>query len=126
MNKKSERFQRGWEKLMQIDEAMGEGVIDSLKEICPDLGNIIVEFPFGDIYTRPGLDIKSREIATVSALIALGMIPQLKTHIHAALNVGLSETEIKEIIIQMAVYAGFPKAINAMFAAAEIFKERSN
>ncbi|HWR26230.1 MAG TPA: carboxymuconolactone decarboxylase family protein, partial [Methanosarcina sp.] len=76
-------------------------------------------------YSRPGLDLKSREIATVAALTALGNArPQLKVHINAALNVGCSKEEIIEIIIQMAVYAGFPAALNAMFAAKEVFQER--
>ena len=77
------------------------------------------------LYTRPGLDLKSREIATVAALAALGnATPQLKVHLHGALNVGCSETEVLEILIQMAVYAGFPAALNAIFAAREVFAER--
>jgi 4-carboxymuconolactone decarboxylase len=84
-----------------------------------------IEFPFGDIYCRPGLDLKSREIATVAALTALGSAtPQLKVHIHGALNVGLSRREVVEAIIQMAVYVGFPAALNGTFAAKEVFQER--
>lgn len=70
------------------------------------------------MYSRPGLDLKSREIATVAALTALGNAqPQLKVHIHGALNVGCTRKEVVEIIIQMAVYAGFPAALNGIFAA---------
>ncbi len=72
-----------------------------------------------------GLDLKSREIAAVAALTALGTAtPQLKVHINGALNVGLSRQEVVEIIIQMVVYAGFPAALNGMFTAKEVFQER--
>jgi 4-carboxymuconolactone decarboxylase len=123
MNK--ERYEKGWEKLQEIDGEAGKRVIESLKDIAPDLAKYIVEFPFGDIYRRPGLDLKSREMATVAALTTLGnAIPQLKAHINGALNVGCTRQEIVEIIIQMAVYAGFPAAINGMFAAKDVFSER--
>ena len=121
----NERFVRGWEKLKEIDGEAGERVIESLKDIAPDLARYVIEFPFGDIYNRPGLDLKCREIATVAALTALGnAAPQLKVHIHGALNVGCSRQEVVETIIQMAVYAGFPAALNGIFAAREVFKER--
>lgn len=120
------RFEKGLSKLKEIDGEAGEKVISSLQDISPDLSKYTIEFPFGDIYSRPGLDLKSREIATIAALTALGnAAPQLKVHIGAALNVGCTETEIKEVIIQMAVYAGFPAALNGMFAAKEVFAERS-
>ncbi len=119
------RYERGWEKLKEVDGEAGEQVIESLKDIAPDLGRYIIEFAFGDIYSRPGLDRKSREIATVAALTALGNAqPQLKLHIHAALNIGCTHDEIVEVIIQMAVYAGFPAALNGISAAKEVFKER--
>jgi 4-carboxymuconolactone decarboxylase len=112
-------------KLKEIDGEAGENVIESLKDIAPNLAKYTIEFPFGDIYSRPGLDLKSREIAVVAALTALGTAyPQLKVHIHGALNVGCSRSEVVEVIIQMAVYAGFPAALNGMNAAKEVFKER--
>lgn len=121
-----ERFQRGWDKLKEIDGEAGERVIEALRDIAPDLGRYTIEFPFGDVYSRPGLDLKSREIATVAALTALGnATPQLKVHINGALNVGCTPQEIIEVIIQMAVYAGFPAALNGAFAAGEVFSERS-
>lgn len=120
-----DRYTRGWNKLKEIDGEAGARVIESLKNIAPDLGRYTIEFPFGDVYSRPGLDLKSREIATVAALTALGNAkPQLKVHIHGALNVGCSREEIVEIMIQMAVYAGFPAALNGVFAAQEVFAER--
>ncbi|MDA8239628.1 MAG: carboxymuconolactone decarboxylase family protein [Nitrospiraceae bacterium] len=120
-----ERYERGWKKLKEIDGEAGERVIEGLKDISPDLGRYTIEFPFGDIYSRPGLDLKSREIATVAALTAIGnALPQLKVHINGALNVGCTRQEITEVIIQMAVYAGFPAALNGMFAAKEVFRQR--
>lgn len=120
-----DRYERGWEKLKEIYGEAGEQVIESLKDIAPDLGRYIIEFPFGDIYSRPGLDLKSREIATVAALTALGNAqPELKVHIHGALNVGCTREEVVEVIVQMAVYAGFPAALNGISAAKAVFAER--
>ncbi|MGI9887017.1 carboxymuconolactone decarboxylase family protein [Vibrio chagasii] len=120
------RFEKGLELLKQIDGEAGQNVIESLQDICPDLAKYTIEYPFGDIYARKGLDLKSREIATVAALTALGTCaPQLKVHLNAALNVGCSEEEIKEVIIQMSVYAGFPAALNGMFAFKEVLAERT-
>ena len=100
--------------------------MESLADICPDLGRYIVEFGFGDVYSRPGLSLQQRELATVAALTALGnATPQLKVHIAAALNVGLSQEEIVETILQMSVYAGFPAALNGMFAAKEVFAQHA-
>ena len=121
----NERFDKGFDLLSKIDGEAGQKVIDSLEDICPDLGKYTIEYSFGDIYSRPGLDLKSRELATVSALTAMGnCVPQLKVHLHAALNVGCTETELKEVIIQMSVYAGFPAALNGMFALKEVLSER--
>jgi 4-carboxymuconolactone decarboxylase len=120
------RFETGLERLNHIDGEAGQQVIDSLQDICPDLAKYTIEYPFGDIYSRPSLDLKSREIATVAALTALGnCAPQLKVHLNAALNVGCSEEEIKEVILQMSVYAGFPSALNGMFEFKEVLAERS-
>ncbi|MEZ4527983.1 MAG: carboxymuconolactone decarboxylase family protein [Desulfobacterales bacterium] len=124
-SKADDRYQRGWEKLKEIDGEIGESVIESLEDIAPDFARLVIEFPFGDIYSRPGLDLKSREIAVVAALTALGnAAPQLKVHINGALNVGCTEQEVVEVIMQMAVYAGFPAALNGLFAAKEVFAER--
>jgi 4-carboxymuconolactone decarboxylase len=125
MNPDPDRFQSGLARLREIDGEAGQRVLDSLQDIAPELARYTIEFPFGDIYRRPGLDLRSREMVTVAALAALGTAqPQLKVHIHGALNVGCTRTEVVEILIQMAVYAGFPAALNGMFAAKEVFRER--
>ena len=116
------RYERGKRALDEIDGAGGARVIAALADIAPDFARYIIEFPFGDIYCRPGLDLRSREIATIAALTALGnAAPQLKVHIEAGLNVGLSRQEIVETIMQMSVYAGFPAALNGLFAAKDVF-----
>ena len=118
----SVRFITGQEMLQRVDGKGGDAVINSLKDIAPDFARYLIEFPFGDIYARPGLDLRSREIATIAALTAMGnAAPQLKVHIAAGLNVGLTQEEITEVIMQMAVYAGFPAALNGLFAAKEVF-----
>lgn len=123
----SERYERGLEMLRRIDGAAGENVVASLEDIAPDFATYLLEYPFGDIYSRPGLDLKSREIAVVSALTALGNArPQLKVHIGAALNVGCSREEIVETIMMMSVYAGFPAALNGLSAAREVFAEHAD
>lgn len=119
------RYNSGLEKLREIDGEAGQHVIDSLASISPDLAKYTIEFPFGDIYQRSGLDLKSRELATIAALTALGHCqPQLNVHINGALNVGCTAEEIIEVIIQMAVYAGFPASLNGMFVAKDVFIER--
>ncbi|KVR37416.1 carboxymuconolactone decarboxylase family protein [Burkholderia multivorans] len=120
-----DRYARGWDKLKEIDGDAGERVIAALAPIAPDFARMVIEFSFGEIYSRPQLDLKSREIATIAALAALGNAqPQLKVHIEGALNVGCTRDEIVEVFMQMAVYAGFPAALNALFAAHEVFRQR--
>ena len=118
------RYERGLAKLREIDGEAGERVLESLDGIAPDFARYLIEFPFGDIYSRPSLDLKSREIAVVAALTALGnSAPQLKVHIQGAINVGVSRAEVVETIMQMAVYAGFPAALNGLSVAKEVFAQ---
>ena len=86
----------------------------------------MTELAFGEIYSRPGLDLKTRQMLTIASLVTLGNAPlQLKSHIKGALNVGCTQQEIVEVILQMAIYAGFPAAMNAMYAAKEVFIEKA-
>ena len=118
------RYEKGKKSLESIQNRSVEEIFQELDDIAPDLSRFVIEYPYSEIYTREELDLKTREICTVSALTVLGTIPQLKEHINAALNVGNTPTEIVEIIMQMSAYCGFPKSINAMMAAKEVFKER--
>ena len=121
-NMANERYERGLALLGRIDGRGGGAVLRELEAIAPDFARYLAEFPFGDIYARPGLDLRSRELVTVAALTALGNArPQLLVHLAAALNVGCSRTELVEVCMQMAVYAGFPAALNGLFAAREVF-----
>ena len=119
------RLQRGTRILSEIDGEAGEAVVEALKDIAPDFADYVKEYPFGDIYARPGLGRRERQIATIAGLTALGNAqPQLKVHIGAGLNVGLSREEIVEVIMHMSIYAGFPAALNGLFAAKEVFAQR--
>ena len=104
---------------------MGDQVVRALEGVAPDLGRLMVEYGFGDVYARQQLGLKEWELATIAALAAKGgCAPQLKIHIHGALNVGWTREEVAECFIQMSVYAGFPAALNALFTAKEAFAER--
>ena len=119
------RYSAGWQALMHIDGHAGEQVIASLASVAPDMGRFIIEFGFGDIYTRAGLDLVQRELITVAALAAMGTaVPQLKVHVHGLLNVGGTHDQLVEALIHVAAYAGFPAAINAMLAAKDVLAER--
>jgi 4-carboxymuconolactone decarboxylase len=122
---KDERFRRGWERLVEVDAESGERVVESLQDVAPDLGRYVVEFAFGDIYRRPGLDLRQRQLVTISALTTLGGAePQLEVHINAALNVGLTAEEVVEALLHCIPYVGFPRVLNAVFVAKRVFDER--
>lgn len=121
----ADRHARGLATLAAVDGPAGLAVVEELARCFPDFARLLVEFPFGDVYARPGLGLREREIATVAALCALGHAqPQLRVHLHAALHVGCRPEEIVELIMQMAVYAGFPAALNGLTAVREVFGER--
>jgi 4-carboxymuconolactone decarboxylase len=120
----SDRYTRGQAALSRIHGHIGEGVMQALGDIAPDFAQLIIEFPYGDIYARPGLSPKERQIATIASLVTLGNAPtELKAHLQGALNVGCTQAEIVEVIMQMAVYAGFPAAVNALLVAKAVFAE---
>jgi 4-carboxymuconolactone decarboxylase len=127
LNVSESRLERGKRALAEIDGQAGHDVVAALADIAPDFATYVLEFPFGDIYSRGGLGLREREIATIAALSAMGnATPQLKVHIEAGLNVGLSQDEIVEVLMQMAVYAGFPAALNGLFAAKDVFEQRKS
>ena len=119
-----EGFARGWQKLKDMDPTAGDHLLDTLRDIAPDFARLIVEFQFGDIFSRPGLDLRQREMAVIAGLTCLGhAVPQIKAHIKLALKVGCTRREIVEVVMQMALFAGFPAAINALVAARDTFEE---
>ena len=120
------RFTKGSEQLEKIDGAGGEAVIKSLEDISPDLGKFIIEFAFGDIYTRPLLNLQERELITITSLLtAGGCEPQLEVHINASLHVGISPQKIIETFLQCIPYTGFPRVLNAVFIAKKIFQKNA-
>jgi 4-carboxymuconolactone decarboxylase len=119
------RFEEGQKQLKKVDGVGGEKVIKSLRDIAPDVGKYIIEFAFGDIYSREELSLKEREIITMTSLLTMGGCePQLEVHINGALNVGAAPQKIIETFIQCIPYVGFPKVLNAIFTAKKIFSER--
>jgi 4-carboxymuconolactone decarboxylase len=120
----AERFKAG-ERAIRAMGPYGERLIDNLKDIAPDFADYIIEFGFGSILSRPGLDLRERELATIAVLVAVGYAPrQLKAHIEAALNVGATRGEVVEVIMQTCLYAGIPAALNGLALAKEVFAER--
>ncbi|WP_329341203.1 carboxymuconolactone decarboxylase family protein [Streptomyces sp. NBC_00663] len=122
---REERFAQGLEVLRSVDGEVGQRVIDSLADISPEMGHQIVAWGFGEIYSRPELAPRDRQLVTLGMLTALGGCePQLEVHINAALNVGLTPQQIVEALLHSAGYCGFPRALNATFVAKKVFDER--
>lgn len=119
----SERYKKGVERLKEMGDT--SPIAGDLDKALPDLAKYIREFAFGDIHSRPVLTKKEREISIIASLTTLGHAPkELKSHINMALNIGCTKEEILEVIMQMAVYAGFPAAVNGVYVATEVFRER--
>ena len=119
------RYERGAAVLNAVDGGAAPGVMDALGDVAPAMAHHIVAFGFGDIYSRPGLDPKQRQLVTLGILTALGGCePQLEVHVRTGLNVGLTPTEIVEALTHAAGYCGFPRALNAIFTAKKVFAER--
>lgn len=120
----NDKYKRGLELLEKVSPGASKRTAESLNDIAPDMVRYMMEFVFGEISSRPGLDMKFREITAMSALAALGTAPnQLKIHIKGALNCGCTREEIVEVLIQVLVYAGFPAALNGIRLAKEVFQE---
>ena len=115
-------YENGINILKQMTDANGEEMVKAVGEIFPDFLDKMISFGFGQIYARPNLDLKTREVVTITSLITQGAFEQLEFHIKAAIKAGLKKEEILEIILHCAAYAGFPKACSAIGIAGEIFK----
>ena len=119
-----DKYKRGLEILEGISPGASKRTAESLGDIAPDMVRYMMEFVFGEISARPGLDMKLREITAMAALAAIGTAPnQLKIHIKGALNCGCTREEIVEVLIQVLVYAGFPAALTGLRLAKEVFQE---
>jgi len=117
------RYEKGLKRLQQMNNMSSIG--SRLKDISPDLNGYIKEFAFGDVHSREGLSPRDHGLVIISGLCALGFAAEeMRSHINMGLNAGLSRQEILETFIQLAVYAGFPAAVNATFIAKEVFDAR--
>jgi 4-carboxymuconolactone decarboxylase len=122
---RDQQYDHGLTVLRQIDGEAGQRVVDSLAGISPELGHRVVARAFGEMYARPALAARDRQLVTLGMLTALGGCePQLEVHINAALNVGLTPAQVTEALLHSAVYCGMPRALNATFVAKKVFAER--
>ncbi len=123
---KDAKYEAGFRKLEEIvGTKTAEAALKAFDDLDPDIGRYMTEVVYGDLYQRPGLDLKTRQLCTVAALTALASFkPHLKTHIDGALTVGATPAEVIEVILQMAAYAGFPAATMGLAAAREVFEKR--
>ena len=121
-----ERYERGLKRLEELAGDRGERIIDGLRDVSPDLARYVVEFGYGDVYSRPGLDDRTRQLAAISALAAIGGAePQLEYHIGIALNVGVDPEEIVETVVFLAPFVGFARTLNAARSVRRVFAARS-
>lgn len=120
----SERLKRGSQKINELMTGADQNVLKGLGKTAPDLANYVLEFVFGDLYSRSGLDIKTKQILTITILATLGNAkPQLAFHIKCGLNLGITREEIIDIMTHLSGYAGFPAALNGVNTAKEVFAE---
>jgi 4-carboxymuconolactone decarboxylase len=106
-----------------IEEVFGAGYHQRKTGLAKQLYDIIEEPLFGDVYQRPGLELRERSIVTIAILTALGRENQLRNHVRAGLKLGLTRQAITEVLIQAAFYAGVPAGLNALRAADAVFAE---
>ena len=121
---RSERQVRGDAVVRSLNRGASQPVLERMRKEFPFLAEATEAYALGDVWSRPGLDDKSRQLAAVAAFAALGEPAFLKVHAGYALNIGVSEAALKEIVYLTTVTAGFPKAIAASQALAELFAER--
>ena len=120
----SERYRRGVDIVQQLsDGSIDRFLTGRVAEVAPDFARMAIEFPFGDIYARDGLDLKTREIVAISALASLGHTEQLRQHVSVALDQGVERPAIIEILMQSAIYAGFPRALSALAACHDLLTD---
>jgi 4-carboxymuconolactone decarboxylase len=121
-----DRYEQGWARLRELAGEQGERVVEGIRDVAPDLARYVVEFGYGDVYSRDGLDDRTRQLAAISALTAMGGAePQLEYHIAIALNVGVDPGEIVETIVHLAPFVGFARALNAARSARRVFAARN-
>ncbi|PWU70748.1 carboxymuconolactone decarboxylase [Ochrobactrum sp. POC9] len=124
MESSSDRLERGKALLAKSSAASGDAVVRSFDDIAPDLGRMIVEHAYGEVFSRNGIDPKTRELSACAALAAIGSATTetpLRVHINAALNVGATREEVIETLVNLVAYNGYPATQQAIRIAAEEF-----
>jgi 4-carboxymuconolactone decarboxylase len=112
----SDRYRRGVDVAQQLAaDKLAHFVKSGVAEVAPDFARMVIEFAFGDIYSRDALDLRSRELIAIAALAVSGNAgPQLRVHVESAASAGITKPQIVEVLMQIALYAGFPAALNAL------------
>ncbi|MGY0715315.1 carboxymuconolactone decarboxylase family protein [Azospirillum argentinense] len=119
-----ERAKRGGEVIRSLNNGQTQPNLERMREEFPFLAEATEAYALGDVWARPGLDVRTRQLAAVAAFAAIGETAFMKVHAGYALNAGVSEDELKEIIYMVTVPAGFPRAISAARTLSELFAER--
>lgn len=126
----SDRHQVGMDKLMEYTDTSNKEIsthlkiVEDLKDIAPDVADMIIDFGYGEVYAREGLTNKQRALVTISSLVTQGTEPQLELHLNTGLTAGLTRKEIVESIIQLIPYTGFPRVLNALRVAKKVLSQR--
>lgn len=122
----TDRYKRGLDVAGQLaSEKISQFVESGVAEVAPDFARLTIEFAFGDLYSRPGLDLRSRELVAIAALAASGKAgPQLRAHVESAQSNGISRAEVVEILMQVTLYSGFPTALNALADCHDLLTDR--
>ena len=120
----SETKSKGKEVFKNVFGKKAEEIEKMLNDLSPELARVGIDFPFGEFYAKDDLlDLRTRELVTISTLVTQGVLPALRIHIFAALNIGCTEVEIEQTILQLIVYVGMPKVIDAMRTFKEALAE---
>ncbi|WP_299630639.1 carboxymuconolactone decarboxylase family protein [uncultured Roseobacter sp.] len=119
-----ERLQQGADVILKLNNGVPQTTLENMRQEFPFLADATQAYALGDVWTRPGLDDRTRQLAAVAAFAAMGERGLMKIHAGYALNVGVTEDELKEIVYMITVPAGFPKAILASQTMADLFEER--
>lgn len=119
-----ERQQRGDQVVRSLNHGRTQPNLEAMREEFPFLAEATEAYALGDVWSRPGLDHRTRQLAAVAAFAAIGETGFVRIHAGYALNVGVSEDELKEVVYMVTVPAGFPKAIAASQVLSELFAAR--
>ncbi|ARP95496.1 carboxymuconolactone decarboxylase family protein [Bordetella genomosp. 13] len=118
------RAQRGADVIRHLNKGKEQPALEAMRREFPFLAEATEAYALGDVWSRPGLDDRTRQLVAVATMAALGETGTMRVHAGYALNIGVTEEELKEVIYLVTVPAGFPRAISASQVLAELFEER--